>query len=97
MCDFEADDQGRMRIDQGLYEAVRRIERRLAGRPAADAAWDVFFGRTGGAVMWSDYQRIRSCYAKAELGARLSTPARSSAFLCGAADTDLAGGRVARA
>jgi hypothetical protein len=86
MCDFEADDQGR-RIDQGLYEAARRIERRLGGAPASDAAWDVFFGRAGGAVMWSDYQRIRNCCAKAELGARLSTHARSSAFLCGAAQS----------
>jgi hypothetical protein len=94
MCDFEADG---MRIDQGLYEAARRIERRLAGPPAPEVAWDVFFGRAGGAVMWSDYQRIKSCYAKAELGARISTTARPSAFLCDAADIGLAGARAARA
>jgi hypothetical protein len=95
MCDFEADEMG-VRIDQGLYEAARRIERRLAGPTAPEAAWDVFFGRAGGALVWSDYRRIKSCYAKAELGARLSTPARSPAFLCDAADMDLVGGREAR-
>jgi len=95
MCDFEADEMG-VRIDQGLYEAARRIERCLAGPTVPDRAWDVFFGRAGGAVVWSDYQRIKSCYAKAELGARLFTPARSTAFLCVAADTDLVAARVAR-
>lgn len=95
MCDLEADEMG-VRIDQGLYEAARRIERRLAGSAVPEAAWDVFFGRAGGAVVWSDYQRIKSCYAKAELGARLSTPTRSPAFLCDAADTDPAGAREAR-
>jgi hypothetical protein len=83
MCDHESDGTTDARIDQGLYEAARRIETSLAGKPAPDEAWQIFFGRSGGAVIWSDYQRIRGCYLKAERGARLSTMAvRSSALVC---------------
>jgi hypothetical protein len=92
MCDYEAGDGERPRIDQGLYEAARRIELRLAGPPVSNTAWNVFFGRAGGALVWSDYQRIKACYAKAEIAARLSTTFKPSGFVCEATEAEGAGG-----
>jgi hypothetical protein len=73
MCDYDSDGGERVMIDQSLFEAARRIERRLAGEPASDAAWRIFFGRSGGAVVWRHYQRIKSSYARAAATTRLTT------------------------
>jgi hypothetical protein len=73
MCDYDSDGGERTMIDQSLFEAARRIEGRLAGEPASDVAWEVFFGRCGGAVVWAHYQRIKSSYAQAAATTRLAT------------------------
>jgi hypothetical protein len=73
MCDYDSDGGERVLIDQSLFEAARRIERRLAGEPASDAAWEIFFGRAGGAVVWTHYQRIKSSYAQAAATTPLAT------------------------
>lgn len=83
MCDCESDGMPDARIDQSLYEAARRIEKSLSGFAASDEAWKIVFGRSGGVVIWSDYQRIMGCYLKAQRGALLSTIViRSSSFVC---------------
>jgi hypothetical protein len=73
MCDYDSDGGERVMIDQSLFEAARRIERRLAGEPASDAAWRIFLGRSGGAVVWTHYQRIKNSYAQAAATTRLTT------------------------
>jgi hypothetical protein len=82
MCDYDSDGDGGLIIDQGLFDASRRIERRLVGNAAPDTAWSVFFGRSGGAIAWSDYQRIKQSYAKARITSRLTTGFRPSTFSC---------------
>jgi hypothetical protein len=72
MCDYDCVDGERRMIDQGLYEPARRIERTLPGDHAADAAWDVFFGRSGGAVVWAHFCRIKTSYARAAAMAHIS-------------------------
>jgi hypothetical protein len=52
-------------IDQSLFEAAREIERHMPGHPAADKAWDVFFGRAGGGILWNDCLRIKASYRRA--------------------------------
>jgi hypothetical protein len=73
MCDYDSEGGERVMIDQSLFEAARRIECRLAGAPASDAAWKIFFGRSGGAVVWTHYQRMKSSYAQAAATTRLAT------------------------
>jgi hypothetical protein len=70
MC--ENDSAERFPIDQGLYESARYIEHQLEGERASDMAWDVFFGRSGGAVIWSHFQRVKKSYVKASALAMLS-------------------------
>jgi hypothetical protein len=72
MCDYDSAEGTRLMINQDLYEAARRIEQRLAGERASDAAWDVFFGRAGGAVVWAQFCRIKTSYIQAAALAELS-------------------------
>ncbi len=82
MCDYDGDGGERVILDQSLFDAARRIERRLAGTPAPDSAWSVFFGRSGGALAWTDYQRIKRSYSKASITSRLRTSLKPTGFIC---------------
>lgn len=65
MCDFDRSE--RVGIDQALFEPARAMERRLFGQAAPRSAWDVFFGRAGGAIAFADLERMRASYARAAL------------------------------
>jgi hypothetical protein len=82
MCDYDWGTGDRLIIDQGLLDAARKIERRMTGDAAPDLAWLVFAGRTGGAVAWSDYQRIKQSFAKACVVSQLTTSFKRPDFLC---------------
>jgi hypothetical protein len=91
MCDYEGDGAPQTRINQGLYASARRIERQMTGAPASEAAWNVFFGRAAGVIVWSDYQRITRSYVKAERGAQISNISLRqpmASFLCDVAEPD---------
>ena len=50
-----------LRPSAALIACTRAIEAALPGERVTEAAFAVFFGERGGAIAWSEYQRLFYC------------------------------------
>jgi hypothetical protein len=72
MCDAcEEDDVAipYVPVDRDRVQRARQIEAAMPGERAPEAAWNVYFGLAGGAIVWRHFERIRQAYAAAEAAA----------------------------
>ena len=60
-------------ISPALAAHARRIESAMPGPKIPDHAWEILLGRSGGAVPWTETQRMLSCLdlAAQRIGGRL--------------------------
>jgi hypothetical protein len=56
-------------VDRDRVRRAREIEAAMPGDRVPEAAWNIYFGRAGGAIAWPHLQRIRQAYDEAERSA----------------------------
>jgi hypothetical protein len=57
-CEAQARQAG---ISPALAAAARRLEDAMAGAKVSEQAWEILLGRQGGAVPWTETQRMLTC------------------------------------